>query len=437
MTTTLKLSGRWDCPVAPAGETVQRGLLLEVSAASRGKRADRRPVNLALVIDRSGSMSGGGIQAAKGAAIEVIERLSQHDALSIVAFDNEIDVLVSGLSMSNAGKSEAISSIRGLNARGTTDLAGGWFEGARCVSSVMDTQGLRYGHVVVLSDGRANQGLQKPLELQQHAAELAQRGVTSSCVGVGNGYSPIQLDAIAEGGRGRLHDAESPQEMATVILAELGEVLEVAATEASVQIKWPEALRGVVVANYFVEEIHCGVRIHLGNLGANVTRMIPVVFECPRTLELGEIKKIKVSVRARAASDGAPLQEVRSKFALEVGSSARVRDAGLDESVVERIAGMWSASLSYEAMRLNEGHDYRGASHRVRQYGQAIRQFVAGTASAIAINHQLDLAESRVSAHWDSRSKREAMVRAKKFGRSELDYRASKPAASWSEELDR
>lgn len=438
MKTTLHLSGRWDADVIPAGEGAQRGLLLEVVAQKPRTDSDRKPVNLCLVLDRSGSMQGGKLRAARQAAIDVVSRLLPGDRLSVVAFDDEIETLFAGLSMDESGKAEAITAIGGLNARACTDLAGGWFEGARCVSSLMESAtDFSSGHVVLLSDGMANRGITDPRQLQKHASELAQRGVTSSCVGVGNGYSPLQLDAIAEGGGGRLHDAETPEEMAAVILEELGEVLEAAARNAVVDISWPAGLRCTVVANYPVVQNGSGVRVRLGNLTANAPRTIPVVVESSPDLAIGQTSSVEVSFTAAEASGEPSLPAASGEFVLKAVSAREAEEAPLDQSVVQRISGMWSASVSYQAMRLNEAHDYHGAGHRVRQYGQAIRQYVAGTQAEAAINLQLDRAESRVSSAWDTRSKREAMVRAKKYGRSERDYRAAKPADLWSDELDK
>ena len=99
------------------------------------------------------------------------------------------------------------------------------------------------GHVVLLSDGHANEGIVDPSSLRSHADEMASRGVTTSAVGVGNGYSPLQLEALSEGGLGRLHDAGTPDEMIETILGELGEVDATELTGGSGLTEAPRELR--------------------------------------------------------------------------------------------------------------------------------------------------------------------------------------------------
>ena len=152
----LTLNARWDNALVPAGESCARSLLLEVTAPPRPQpRVARPPVNLALVIDRSGSMSGPNLAAARRAATGVAQGLTEADRLSVVVFDDHVETLFSGLAMDPAGKRQAEKLIAGINSGGSTDLGGGWFEGARCAAMVIEQQGFAEGHVLLLSDGHA------------------------------------------------------------------------------------------------------------------------------------------------------------------------------------------------------------------------------------------------------------------------------------------
>ena len=137
---TLSIKARWENDNFPAGRKTQRGLLIDVTARKSDKRtaAKRQPLNLALVIDRSGSMSGSRLGAAREAAIGISNQLGKKDRLSIVAFDNEITTLLNGVKQNTSGKEAARSAICELHARGCTDLGGGWLQGAKCVANIMD-----------------------------------------------------------------------------------------------------------------------------------------------------------------------------------------------------------------------------------------------------------------------------------------------------------
>ena len=73
----INLKVSWDKDVIPAKTEAERSLLIELKAneSSVIKKKERQAVNLALVIDRSGSMQGSPIEAAKSAAPKAIDSI--------------------------------------------------------------------------------------------------------------------------------------------------------------------------------------------------------------------------------------------------------------------------------------------------------------------------------------------------------------------------
>ena len=105
----INIKVSWDKDVIPAKTETERSLLIELIAneSSVIKKKERQAVNLALVIDRSGSMQGSPIEAAKSAAIQIAEKLNSQDRLSLVTFDSEVDMLFSNVQMNEQGSSYA------------------------------------------------------------------------------------------------------------------------------------------------------------------------------------------------------------------------------------------------------------------------------------------------------------------------------------------
>ena len=146
-------------------------------------------LNLALVIDASGSMQGYPLQAACNTAIELVKMLHSGDYLSIVSFANDFITHLDSTRMDEEGKWEAERRILQIASRGATDLAGGWFEGARLLTGVMEEDPSLSNHIILLSDGHANRGILEPDILATHAGEMRDRGIYTTTVGIGDDYS--------------------------------------------------------------------------------------------------------------------------------------------------------------------------------------------------------------------------------------------------------
>ncbi len=431
--TKLKLEARWDKNVVPANEPRKRGLLIELTGTADEKLVERRGINLALSIDRSGSMGTRNMEAAKKAAIGVVSSLTEMDVLSVVDFDTTVTVLVDGLAMTPDGRATAIDAIGSLFARGSTALGAGWFEAGRCASMIVDRTDFKTGHIILLSDGRANSGITNPSELAMHAAELADRGITTSTVGIGAGYSPLQLEALAEGGRGRLHDAEGGTEIIEVIMGELGETRSIVGTNVQMTLRWPSMLRVELLANFETTSTGNGMVVQLGQLVNGSPRAVPLLIDVP-ALPAGEVLEIEAVAEGRHPNNNKPLKSVAMTTRLKVVPPEASFGVARDIEVADRISRLWESTTVLDAMRMNERGDFAGAEHLVRDANDSLIPFAAGTNAERAIMRNIRVATSRVSEQWDGRSKREAMIAAKKFSKGERDHRSA-PRGDWSDHL--
>ena len=259
-----------------------RYLVVELAAKKEASRTEqqREPLNMALVVDASGSMSGPPLACATRAAAGVVAKLGEEDCLALVSFAEEPVVHLDSVRMDAQGRQRAIDLLEELRTRGSTNLAGGWLAGCECVAR-QEAALPAAGRVFLMSDGHANRGVQDPFQLAEIADNLRARRVFTSTVGIGNSYSPVQLEAIAEHGGGRLHDAETPDEIIEVVLGELGEVLTTVADDIQLELKIPEGVKAECLGSYPVSQHEHHLVVALGGLTGGSTRSVVVKFTSP------------------------------------------------------------------------------------------------------------------------------------------------------------
>ena len=149
-------------------------------------------------------MGGGPLDAATNAVADVLETLPQGDRAGVVLFDCSVETM---LEAKDGGEAEARKStadlLRQVHTGGSTFLSGGWTAGANQLSQLAvdsDADG-RVRQVILLTDGHGNNGETNPEQLHAHADRALQQGVQTSCIGVGDHYMPLQVQALADGGR--------------------------------------------------------------------------------------------------------------------------------------------------------------------------------------------------------------------------------------------
>lgn len=430
----IRLKARWDHNELPTGEANQRGLLLEIETDKLiQKEKKKRPaINLAIVIDRSGSMQRGRLEAAKEAAIGIVSRLSRHDHLSVVVYDSEVDVLVDGQRQDKDTRPQTCEAIRTVRTRGMTNLSGGWLRGARCVADVMEREDIKAGHVILLSDGHANEGETSPEALGELAGDLAARGVTSSCVGIGNDYSPLQLNAIAAAGEGEMHHSDQPGEIIEVVMGELGEATQLVARNFSVSLRLPLGVTARQLTNYRGTQEGNSTECFLGNLVGGQQRRLAFLVELP---EFTEPKALTFSCTANWLDAETAMEEhtIKKEFKLRVVPARAFDENKRNKDVARVIADIWMASHGYQAMMLNERGLYEEATRIFDADDERFARMTAGLKDAGVLREQRNMSKERVASEWHGASKLEAMSMSRKASRSKPDFRRERRESRWTD----
>jgi len=185
-----------------AGEENTLEVIVRASSdMAQPDKESRLPLNLSLVLDRSGSMDGEPLEEAKSCARMLVERLNSNDRLSVVTYDGEVDVLSPSARVTDKDKLKR--QIGRINSGGVTALYDGWSVGAEQVALHADKNYL--SRVLLLSDGQANRGQTDESIISEHCLSMAEYGVTTSTYGLSRHFNENLMTAMAKAGQGQAH----------------------------------------------------------------------------------------------------------------------------------------------------------------------------------------------------------------------------------------
>lgn len=266
-TTNGSIRMRTDRTLIRAAAHSERYLLVDVTApvVERDPSRSRPPVNIAFVLDRSGSMGGHGkLPLAKQAVLEAIERLDDRDRFSVVVYDDAIDVVVPVMEAGFHARQLARQRLAGVDSRGSTALHGGWLAGCEQVARGLASEGVN--RVLLLTDGLANVGIREPAVLGAEAAKVRGRGITTSTLGVGRDFDEQLLTTMSDAGGGHFYFAGDVAQMRDHIASEVGDSLEVAVRNVVVELVLPRGAEVDALSPFRIERQGDRVRIHLGDM---------------------------------------------------------------------------------------------------------------------------------------------------------------------------
>ena len=204
-----------------------------------GKRA---PMNLAVVLDRSGSMQGAKFEKAKQGACVAIDKLADDDFFSLVMFDNDTEVLLPPEKVGGERNREALKSrIDHVRTGGGTAIHAGVTLGAKQVRKNLDREFVN--RIVLLSDGLANVGPSRPGDLASLGSELRRDGISVTTIGLGDDYNEDLMTALAEASNANYYYVRDAEKLPGIFAEELGAARTLVARGVTIRIAVPDGVR--------------------------------------------------------------------------------------------------------------------------------------------------------------------------------------------------
>ncbi len=356
----MKLQVYLDRRLVPSDQSVERYLLVQLVAPDRSGPGNRPPINLALVIDRSGSMAGTKLEKAKEAAVLCLRNLTGADRAAIIAYDDEVRVVSPSRALTPGVKNQLIGEIRPIQPGGSTNLGGGWLTGAQQVADHMHEANY-LNRVILLSDGLANVGITDPDELARHAEELRVRGISTTTMGIGADFNEDLMERLAIKGGGQFYFIEQARQIPDFLHRELGEVLSTCARHVMLEFATPAGVQVELLNSYEVDSASGKIRVRLDDMISGEVRTVVFKLTVP-PLAVGTVLPCRLSLTYTNVDNGETRTLTSTEATLTAAPTHEATSEQPDVSVVEEAALLQAARAREEALAYDAQGQYAASA---------------------------------------------------------------------------
>ena len=369
-------------PVADGGWMVHALLRLEGEVPTN---RDRIPLNLSLVLDRSGSMHGEKLHAARQAAAMLTRRLAPEDTVSVVAFDDAVDVVAHPAT--GEAQEQLPALIESIECGGSTNLSGGWLRGRDLVADNHRDGGIN--RVILLTDGQANVGLIDPDQLIGLSRTGTQKGISTTTIGFGHGYDEDLLKAMADAGQGGTYYIETVDQASGVFEEELEGLLSIAAQNVRITVAPGADADFVKVLHDYPSHAQDDVlTLEVGDLYAREPRRILMAFlippDGPGLDTVADVARLTVTAHVITEEGGVELHEITLPVTLSPTEGGKA-----DPEIRKEILLVEAARLRQEALSARDRGDYDAAVSFLTSYRGMVEN--SGVADAAVAEEVRDL----------------------------------------------
>ncbi|GMV37344.1 MAG: hypothetical protein AMXMBFR61_18520 [Fimbriimonadales bacterium] len=381
-------------PVTLANALSREAFLIDLTA-SEALGSGRQPLNLCLVIDRSGSMEGEPLEYVKRACGYVVDLLDTNDILSIVTFEETVEVVMPPRKVLN--KDLIKQNIQQIYAGNTTNLYDGLQLGAQQLGSV--TEPGRLQRLLLLSDGDPTAGIRDFPSIVGLVGEMKNRGITVTALGFGPEYNEELVAGIARRAGGNYYYISRPDLLPEVFRTELHRLMTTVATNVDLQLRFARWVQPRQIYGHNVNLSLREVTLDLADIERGTTLGTVLELDFPNH-PAGTYRVVRAAVTyddgvtgKRETLEGDLILEFttdRAKVPLEADPrvAREIQAAAASRAVEKTIMGMRTQQLStatavMELQKTQAMLASQGRTQEAQEVAQAIRELQRGDTGSV------------------------------------------------------
>ena len=374
---TLHLNLVPDREILLKGRPQEVVVKIDLNAIADRQKHRRTPLNLAVVLDKSGSMTGAKLEKTKQAALQLVDRLAPNDVFSLVIFSDEARGLVPAQKVED--KEALKENIEGIEAGGSTALYAGVKTGARQLQEYFSSK--RINRVILLSDGLANVGPSSTRDLRRLGSDLAEKGISVTTIGVGDDYNEDLMAGLAEASDANYYYVQDTEKLPEIFAKELGELLTVAAREIRIEITCPDGVRplGFIGRSEKFENQKASVNLSQFTLGQGRYLFL----RCLVTRPEPEVARVKVSYTDEL--DNGSEQSTTGVVKIRYTDEQTVADRSINAAVNAEKVLVLTAEAKDKAIAEADAGNYQQAAATLAAQNRVLNEAYANAPAAVQV----------------------------------------------------
>lgn len=374
-----------DRPLLRSTAPSSRHVLARIQAPVAPRAAERPPVAIGIVLDRSGSMTGEKFRLARLAVSRALAMLSDSDRFCLTIFDHEVTSLSTLVPATASNRQLAIARLSEVAPRGSTDLFAAW---CRTVEQLVPARDLcAVQRCLLLTDGLANQGETNPDIFGAVAQRLRGVGVTTSAFGIGEDFDEHLLREITVQGTGHFYFVERAEQIVPMLSGELGEALDVTLRQAVLRLEVEESVVVESVDGRPLRRSGDYADVPLGDLVSGEQLDILLRFRFP-TGHPGTRIVARAFIDDVNGGHSEVAEPVEWCFASATDVAAQTRSLLVDRAT----ANGYAQAAIRRAAAMNRAGEIAEAGRTLRATARRIRDYAGGDEQMLAVARGLETA---------------------------------------------